>query len=317
MKRIITLLFVTFFICTSLPLLLAQEVIPSTAEVKGYKLVGGVTPEVKHIGWKYDALHRDFFVPVGFDYSEHPHSSGPAGHMDGVHLAVIHDEALNKPVFRFDIHITLVIDGDRGSAGDRQRNELKTSHTNRDWRDLLNGQQDKWQLLEWKMMIPKDWQPTPNFCHIHQIKAQDGPNNGSPIITITLRANRDGSNKRLHVEHNSEGGSGRSLGTLAQAPLSEFEDEWVHIEQEMHFRHNGFFSIKITRIRDGKVLLTAERDNIDMYRREATVLRSKHGIYRSLAGGNIGRNVPPNPLLKNESLYLCDFLVYEKEGKLK
>ena len=313
MKPYITLLFVPFFSYTSLTPLLAQVETSSTAEATGYRLVGGVTPEAKHIGWKYDALHRDLFGPVGFDYSEHPHNLGPAGHMDGVHLAVVHDATLNKPVFRFDIHITPVLDGDRGSAGDRQRNELKTSHTNRNWRELLNGQQDKWQLLEWKMKIPKDFQPTPNFCHIHQIKAQDGPNNGAPIITITLRANADGSNKRVRVEHNSEGGTGRSLGTLAQAPLSEFEDEWVLIEQEMHFRHDGFFSIKITRLRDGKVLLTAGRDNIDMYRRGATVLRSKHGIYRSLSGGNIGRNVPPNPLLKNESLYLCDFLIYEKE----
>jgi hypothetical protein len=83
----------------------------------------------------------------------------------------------------------------------------------------------------------------------------------------------------------------------------------------MHFRHDGFFAIKITRIRDGKVLLDFKEENVDMYRRRATVLRSKHGIYRSLAGGNIGRNIPPNRLLKNESIFMSDFLIYEKADK--
>ena len=288
---------------------------PLSPETKGYILVGKAIPEAKHIGLHYDALQRDFFRNAGFDYSEHPHCTGIGGHMDGEHLAVVHDETLNKPVLRFDIHITPVTDGDRCSGTDRQRNELKTTHTDRNWAQLLNGQLGKWQILEWKMKIPKGFQPTQAFCHIHQIKAQDGPNNGAPVITLTLRSNRDGSNSRVQVIHASSGGSGRSLGTLTEIPLSEFEDEWVQVVQETHFRHNGFYSIKITRIRDGKVLLTTEKNDIDMYRRGATVMRSKYGIYRSLAGGDLRNNpVRLSPLLKNESIYMCDFMIYEKNA---
>ena len=300
-KQLTLLLFVIFFSS-------------SVAVASEYELMGTLIPEEKHIGWKYDALHRDFFRGIGFDYTEHPHCTGLGGHMDGVHLSVVHDDVLNKPVLRFDIHITPVIDGDRCGNTDRQRNELKTATNNTTWQ-RMQGNWDEWQRLEWKMKIPKGFQPTPNFCHIHQIKAQDGPHNGAPVITFTLRADRDGSNSRVRVEHNSAGGSGRSLGMIAQAPLSEFEDEWVQIVQEIHFRHDGFYSINMTRIRDGKVLMDHSRDNIDMWRRGSTFLRSKYGIYRSLGGGNLRRDpVGQNPLLKNESIYMTDFRLYKKRN---
>jgi len=279
---------------------------------RDYQLMGVMSPEAKHVGWLYDALHRDWLRGIGFDYTEHPHCSGPGGHMDGVHLSVVKDDFLDRYVLRFDIHITPVIDGDRCGNTDRQRNELKTATNNTTWAKL-QGNWDEWQRIEWKMKIPKGFQPTHNFCHIHQIKAQDGPNNGAPLITVTLRADRDGSNRRLHIEHTSAGGSGRSLGSLAQAPLSEFEDEWVQIVQEKHFRHDGHYAVTITRIRDGKVLLETSRDDIDMWRRGATFLRSKYGIYRSLSGGDLTRNpVGQNPLLKNEWIYMCDFKIWEK-----
>lgn len=51
----------------------------------------------------------------------------------------------------------------------------------------MNGNWDEWQRLEWKFRIPKDFRPSTSFCHIHQLKAQEG-NNGSPLITITPAA---------------------------------------------------------------------------------------------------------------------------------
>jgi len=65
----------------------------------------------------------------------------------------------------------------------------------------VQGNYDEWQILEWKFKIPAGFQPTQNFCHIHQLKGQDGPNIGSPVITITPRANSDGSNKRVQIIH--------------------------------------------------------------------------------------------------------------------
>ena len=52
-----------------------------------------------------------------------------------------------------------------------------------------------------------------------------------------------------------------------------------------------------------------------MWRIGSSYIRSKFGIYRSLAGGRL--NVVPvgqSPLLKNESLWLTNFRVYEKNS---
>ena len=296
MKKVfIFLLFALFFCDVSF----AEQTASPEITAKGYKLVSSMTPEAKHVGQKNSALNDSLFGNVGFDFSEYSRK-------DGVdYLQVVHDTTLNKPVLRFDIHITPVVDGD-GARTDRQRNELKTTHTNRTWKDSVNGQEGKWQVLEWKVKVPKDFQPLNNFCHIHQIKAQDGSANGSPIITHTLRANADGSNKRLQVEHNAEGG-GRKFGTKSIS-WDEFADEWLQITQEMHFRHDGFFAVKITRIRDGKILLDFKEEGVGLYRQEATIIRSKYGIYRSL-GGSLAS---PNRLLKNESIFMGDFMIYGK-----
>ncbi|MDR2148653.1 MAG: BACON domain-containing protein [Tannerella sp.] len=283
-----------------------------TQEKGEYTLMTVMNPEEAQAGLSYNPLNT-FMKEYGFDYTEHPYCNGLGGHQDGVHLAVEWDEDLKQYVFRFDIHITPVIDGDRcGSATDRQRNEMKSVTNNTTWAKV-QGNWDEWQRLEWKMKIPKGYQPTTSFCHLHQIKAQDGPNNGNPLITITPRANSDGSNRRVRVEHTSQGGTGTSLGSMGEAPMTDFEDEWVQIVEEIHYRHDGFYSIKITRIRDGKELISTSRNNIDMWRSGSSYLRNKYGIYRSLAGGDLTENpAGQSPLLKNESVWLCDFRICEK-----
>jgi hypothetical protein len=237
-----------------------------------------------------------------------------------VHLAVERDAAIDKYVLRFDIHITPVIDGDRCSATttDRQRNELKSATNNTTW-SKMQGNWDEWQRLEWKFKIPVGYQPTGSFCHIHQLKAQDGSNNSSPLITITPRANSNGSNKRMQIIHSVDGanpGAGMpdALGTVVDnIPLSDFEGEWVQVVEEVHYRYDGYYSIKITRIRDNKILLSYERNNINMWRSGASYIRNKYGIYRSLAGGDLSKNpVGQSSLLKNESVWMYDFKIYEK-----
>jgi hypothetical protein len=50
-----------------------------------------------------------------------------------------------------------------------------------------------------------------------------------------------------------------------------------------------------------------------MWRIGSSYIRSKFGLYRSLAGGQLNRDpVGQSPLLKNESLWITDFRVYEK-----
>ena len=100
---------------------------------------------------------------------------------------------------------------------------------------------------------------------------------------------------------------------MDNVPLSDFEGEWVQVREEVHYTHDGYYSIKITRISDGKVLIDFKDDHIDMWRIGSSYIRSKFGLYRSLAGGRLNQvPVGQSPLLKNESLWITDFRVYEK-----
>ncbi|MDR1810959.1 MAG: heparin lyase I family protein [Prevotella sp.] len=284
-------------------------------QAKDYTLTSTLTVSSSLEGKLWGDINT-YVKSYGFDYTENPHCTGGyGGHNDGIHLAVEKDAELNIDVFRFDIHIDPVIDGDRCSTStlDRQRNELKTATNNTTWAKV-QGNYDEWQILEWKFKLPTGFQPTAQFCHIHQIKAQDGSNAGSPLITITPRANSNGTNKRMQLIHSVDGGTGTALGTFVDnIPLSDFEGEWVQVREEVHYTHQGYYSCKITRIRDGKVLINVERTNIDMWRKTSSYIRSKYGIYRSLAGGDLSKDpVGQSSLLKNESIWMCDFKVYEK-----
>lgn len=283
---------------------------------KGYTRTSAMEADVSLVG----KLHSDintYMRSFGFDYTEHPNCNGGfGGDIDGVHGAVDFDSFINRYVFRFDIHIDPVIDGDRCSSGtvDRQRNEMKSRTDNSTWAKV-QGNWDEWQILEWKFKLPKGFQPTSNFCHIHQIKAQDGPNNGAPVITITPRANSTGSNKRIQIIHSIDGADTGKGTIVDNIPLSDFEDEWVQVREEVHYTHDGFYSAKVTRIRDGKVLIDFKDEHIDMWPSGSSYLRSKFGIYRSLSGGRLNQDpVGQNPLLKNESLWITDFRVFEKNS---
>jgi hypothetical protein len=251
----------------------------------------------------------------GFDYTEHPNCTGGyGGDIDGVHGGVETDPLLNRHVFRFDIHIDPIIDGDRCSSStvDRQRNEMKSITNNSTWAKV-QGNWDEWQILEWKFKLPIGLQPTANFFHIHQLKAQDGPNNGAPTITITPRAASSGLNRRIQIIHSVDGRNTDKGTIVDNVPLSEFEGEWVQVREEMHYTYDGHYSVKVTRIRDGQVLIDFTDPNIDMWRIGSSYIRSKFGLYRSLAGGRLNQDpVGQSPLLKNESLWITDFRVYEK-----
>jgi hypothetical protein len=267
-----------------------------------------------------DALYsgiNTYMRRFGFDYTEHPNCTGGfGGHIDGVHGTVDPDAALAKEVFRFDIHIDPVIDGDRCSSStvDRQRNEMKSITNNTTWAKV-QGNWDEWQIVEWKFRLPAGFQPTSNFTHIHQLKAQDGPFNDAPVITITPRASSSGGNKRIQIIHSVDGASTGKGTIVDNLPLSDFENAWVQVREEAHYTHDGLYRVTMTRIGDGRVLLDFTDPDIDMWRIGSSYIRTKWGIYRSLAGGRLNRvPVGQSPLLKNESLWLSDFRIYEKHS---
>jgi hypothetical protein len=282
---------------------------------RGYKRTTTMEADASLVGQLYSGINT-YMRRYGFDYTEHPNCTGGfGGHIDGVHGAVDLEPTLGRHVFRFDIHIDPVIDGDRCSSStvDRQRNEMKSITNNSATWAPVQGNWDEWQILEWKFKLPAGLQPTQNFFHIHQLKAQDGPNNGAPTITITPRSSSSGGSKRIQIIHSVDGAPTGKGTIVDNVPLSDFEDEWVQVREEMHYTYDGYYSIKITRIRDGKVLIDFKDENIDMWRSGSSYIRSKFGLYRSLGAGRLNQiPVGQNPLLKNESIWITDFRVYEK-----
>jgi hypothetical protein len=284
--------------------------------MESYRLTTSMAADESLLNALYPAINTHM-RQYGFDYTEHPHFTGPYGsHNDGVHCLIERDNALTgKYAYRFNIHIDPVIDGDNYTTSlDRQRNEMKSVAENNVW-SKVQGNWDEWQLLEWKFKINAGFQPTPRFTHIHQLKAQDGPHNGNPVITLTLRANSNGTGRRVQIVHTVDGDPNTSgKGTIVDnIPLSEFENEWIEAREECHYRHDGYYSIKLTRMRDGKVLMDFKDENIDLWRTGSSFIRSKFGIYRHLDGGLLNQTpVGQNPLLRNESVWLADFRIYER-----
>lgn len=287
----------------------ARRVMKSASADDGYVLRASMQGDSSLVGGDYAAIHR-YMRSLGWDYSEHPNSS-EHDHHDGVHCQCVYDRQLGQYVFRFISHAGEALDGDRGRMGDRQRNEMK-SRTSDEWHGM-NGNWDEWQCLEWKFRIPKGYRPSPQFCHIHQLKAQEG-NNGAPLITITLRSDADGGNRRVQVIHTGDTRAS-SLGVLIDnVPIEDFEDEWVQVRTEMHYTHEGEFNISIVRVRDGKELLGGRFGNVDLWRRGATNIRNKFGIYRSLGRRMESAADRPSNGIKDETLLLGDFRVYERNS---
>lgn len=200
----------------------------------------------------------------------------------GPHITQEFDGDLGKYVFVFHMHVTP--DNDRCINFDRQRNEIKTYDKSPDY--LLGFRGDA-VTFEWKFRVDAGFQPSPYFTHVHQIKPVDGDAAGDPIISLTPRAPRDGSPDRLELIHVD---SARTKTELARADLSLFKGLWVEAYEKITYRgpsdppddFNGTYSITLTNLSSGAVLLSYSNDNIDMWRNSTTIVRPKWGIYRSL-----------------------------------
>lgn len=275
----------------------------------GYVLQAEMQGEESLVGKDYAAIHA-YMRTLGWDYSEHPNSSGK-DHWEGVHCEVVYDEILKQYVFKFTNHAgPEALDGDRGKLEDRQRNEMK-SQTTTEWYKM-NGNWDERQALEWKFFIPEGFRPSSKFCHLHQLKAQEG-NNGSPLITITARSDEDGSNRRIQVIHTGDTRSTTKGVLIDNLSLSDFENQWIQVRTEMHYTHDGTFKIILTRISDGKVLADQTFSGVDLWRKGATNIRNKYGMYRGFGRKMKDSADRPTNGMKDETFLLGDFKIYEAD----
>jgi hypothetical protein len=178
-------------------------------------------------------------------------------------------------VFAFDSHRDL--DNDRCTNFDRQRMEIKTAPGNAN-QDVLQHTNGQTAFYRWKFKLPSGFQPSPNFTHIFQIKAQAGDDAGAPLVTITPRA---GSPDTLQIIWTPPAGQSGS-GVKAQTELAPFRNVWVEAFVQYKSADAGNVQLSIKRLSDGATLVSWNSGTVDTWRSGNNFNRGKWGIYRSL-----------------------------------
>lgn len=194
----------------------------------------------------------------------------------GKHIAEVWDADLKTNVFEFYAHINFE-NTDKSKTTDnepvanveqKQRIEIKSFEPSP---DNLKGTLGETITYQWKFRVPKGFQPSTNFTHLHQIKAVGGDQD-MPIFTLSAKK---GKVNQFNVVHNN-------VDIVASIDLAELEGVWVEITEVIKVGANGTYSVGIKRVKDGKELLSYSNPNLETIRPDNTFIRPKWGIYRSL-----------------------------------
>ncbi|WP_296638002.1 T9SS type A sorting domain-containing protein [Polaribacter sp.] len=208
----------------------------------------------------------------------------------GRHIDEVFDTDLNKNVFRFFAHASE--DNDRCKTFDRQRTEIKSYDKSP---DNLLGLEGERLIYKWKMKLSADFQVSPNFTHLHQIKSVGGSFASIPMFTLTARkATPD----RLELRYTST----NDQNTMKTADLDLLRGNWVSISVDLTYGTNSDYEIEIRNIATNAVILYYQNSNLDNWQEGAEFARPKWGIYRSL------NNVQD---LKDEAVLFADFSIEE------
>jgi hypothetical protein len=172
------------------------------------------------------------------------------------HITEAFDNDLKKNVFVFHLHVKVFLDDDRCGGTDRQRTEIRG-------KGEASANEGETVYYRWKFKLPAGFQTSPNFCHIMQIKSNDG----NPVMTLTPRNNTD-------IEM-----AGR-LGINGKTALAPFIDTWMVAIMKILHANNGTWELTIRRISDGAMTFhyAGTGDTWDAN----TPQDPKWGIYRSL-----------------------------------
>jgi hypothetical protein len=215
----------------------------------------------------------------------------------GKHIAEVWDADLKTNVFEFYAHINYE-NADKSKTTDnepvanveqKQRIEIKSYEPSP---DNLKGTLGETITYQWKFKLPKGFQVSTNFTHLHQIKAVGGDQD-MPIFTLSAKK---GKVNQFNVVHNN-------VDIVAHMDLAELEGVWVEITEVIKVGANGSYSISIKKVKGGKELLSYTNPNLETIRLDNNFIRPKWGIYRSL------KKIED---LRDESVRFADFYIKEE-----
>lgn len=253
-KILIALLFLLSPVCGFSQVLLEADGVPNNT----YELINSV------------------LAPPNYPAEETPDQFDPTF---GRHIAEVWDADLGKNVFEFYVHVSVPNELQDEATGDtdRQRCEIKTYGSSP--ANLLGFTGDS-VVYKWRFRLPVGFQPSPNFTHIHQVKAVDG-DDSNPIFTLTARYNSKGNKLELNYY---DATTPTNVSTkLANVDLSLFVGNWVEATEKIRVdATKGIYSISIINVSTGANILTYSGKNLSTIRPTNSFIRPKWGVYRNI-----------------------------------
>ena len=207
------------------------------------------------------------------------------------HITEVFDVELNKYVFKFVIHVKE--DNDRCKKFDRQRNEIKSYRSSPDSLKGIKGETVKYS---WKFKLDKNFKPSKNFTHIHQLKSVGEQPKSKPIITLTTRK---GNPDQLELCYSN--GPQKGI-VLKKIDLDLLRGQWVQVTETVTYDTIGSYAILIEDLKKEKSILKFKSNNLTLWQKSAEFVRPKWGIYRSLKSAEY---------LRDEELLFADFIIQE------
>lgn len=213
------------------------------------------------------------------------------GHPEfGPHIDEVFDSGLNTNVFRFHIHVNE--DDDRCINFDRQRNEIKTYDQSP---DSLLGVSGETVQYKWKFKLDAGFQSSPNFTHIHQLKAVGGSEDDMPLITLTTRS---GTPDKLELRY----AANLTQVTVASTDIAPFKGQWIEVTETVTYGESGSYEIVMNNVATGAQLFSYSNLSLRMWKTDADFIRPKWGIYRSLLSASS---------LRDEIVLFANFIIEE------
>ncbi len=237
-------------------------------------------------GGAYSTISAANFNIEASDGSSSGCTAGVAGNHSafGEHITQAPDAELGQNVFVFHSHIAE--DSDRckenGNPINRVRTEIKGGPSGNSDPELEHEYGDD-SYTRWQFRLDPGFIGATSFCHLFQMKAEGGSDDGFPVLTLTARADR------LEFLHNAgDGNPTGDLGPLVQADISNFRGKWVEVYVHVLHSNSGKVDLSVRDVATGTTIMSYSNANIDMFRGQPgddVINRPKWGMYRSLNPG--------------------------------
>ena len=173
------------------------------------------------------------------------------------HILNATDEIVGN-YFSFVLHDSEHEEDLDGSKTDRQRNELKINNSSEAW---LQAKEGDLLTYQWKFRLGSNVPSAPGkFFHIFQIKATQGGESGSPLLSYTI------SGGKLLFRHTSIGANMDNVSVLAECDVNQLKEKWLSAEVTVLNKDEGYVVMSLRNLETGELLMTYAGQQ-DMWRR--------------------------------------------------